>query len=97
MVGGRTKTMQLGMGHQDLMPVTMQAVPAPQTLLKIVACRYKKGYIGSYTCRKARGEDATTSLLSSWMRRTYKIVVPLSPAPTDPEWMRSGLSKRAKL
>lgn len=39
--------------EQGLVPVTMCAEPAPQTLLKMVACKCKKGCLGSCTCRKA--------------------------------------------
>lgn len=39
--------------EQGLMPVTMCAEPAPQTLLKMMACKCKKGCLASCTCRKA--------------------------------------------
>lgn len=61
--------------EQGLMPITMTAKPAPQSLLKMVACKCKKGCVGSCSCRKA---GIKCSILCSFCQgRSCSNVVPV--------------------
>jgi hypothetical protein len=36
-----------------LVPITTDLEPAPQSLLRMISCKFKKGYAGGCSCRKA--------------------------------------------